>query len=189
MVVSKDREELIVNQLSDGEKCTLAMIGDLARRMAIANPHMANPLDTEAVALIDEIELHLHPAWQRRITDALRETFPNTQFILSTHSPQVLSHLAPECVWLLERSRRGITATHPECAYGQTADRILEDIMDVAARPEAVERQLKELFLAIEEGRLDDASNRCKALGRELGTDPDLVKAKSLIHRKRVLRR
>lgn len=189
MVVSKDREELIVNQLSDGEKCTLAMIGDLARRMAIANPHMANPLDTEAVALIDEIELHLHPAWQRRITDAMRETFPNTQFILSTHSPQVLSHLAPECVWLLERSRRGITATHPESAYGQSSNRILEDIMDVAARPETVEKRLKELFLAIEDGNLDDASNQCQALREGLGADPDLVRAESLIHRKRVLHR
>jgi len=189
MVVSKNGEELIVNQLSDGEKCTLAMIGDLARRMAIANPSMANPLESEAVVLIDEIELHLHPAWQRRITDALKDIFPHTQFILSTHSPQVLSHLKPEHVWLLRYNNGRVTATHPESIYGQSSNRILEDIMDVAARPETVESQLEELFLAIDDGCLDDASNQCQALREEIGSDPALVRAESLIHRKRVLHR
>ena len=93
MMVDKEREELIVNQLSDGEKCTLAMVGDVARRMAIANPGIRDPLEGEAVVLIDEIDLHLHPGWQRHIVGALRETFPNCQFLLSTHSPQILSHV------------------------------------------------------------------------------------------------
>ena len=103
MIVAKDGEELSVDQLSDGETCTLAMAGDLARRMAVANPSMENPLNSEAVVLIDELDLHLHPAWQRRITTSLRETFPRCQFLLSTHSPQILSHLEPECIWMLER--------------------------------------------------------------------------------------
>ena len=89
MVVDKDGEELIVNQLSDGEKCTLAMVGDLARRLAIANPNMSDPLHGEAIALIDEADLHLHPAWQRRLAPAFAETFPNGQFLLSTHSPAI----------------------------------------------------------------------------------------------------
>ncbi|MBU5477732.1 AAA family ATPase [Eubacterium sp. MSJ-13] len=53
--------------MSDGEKCTIALFGDLARRMALANPNKDNPLDGEGIVLIDEIELHLHPLWQRRI--------------------------------------------------------------------------------------------------------------------------
>lgn len=76
--------------MSDGEKCTIALFGDLARRMALANPNKDNPLDGEGIVLIDEIELHLHPLWQRRILNVLKKVFPNIQFIVSTHSPQVL---------------------------------------------------------------------------------------------------
>ena len=189
MVISKGRELLIVNQLSDGEKCTLALFGDLARRMAVANPYATDPLDSQAVVLIDEIDLHLHPAWQRRITDALTDTFPNTQFIVSTHSPQILGHLDPACIWLLQRGKSGVTVTHPESSFGQTTNRILEDIMEVSARPQAVERLLGKLFLAIEHGELDDASQQCRELREAVGADPDLVKAESLIHRKRILGR
>ena len=59
--------------------------------MALGNPHYDNPLNCEAIALIDEVDLHLHPAWQQRVLDDLLRTFPNTQFIVSTHSPQVLT--------------------------------------------------------------------------------------------------
>ena len=152
MVVEKNRKELIVNQLSDGEKCTLALAGDLARRMAIANPHMRDPLQGEAVVLIDEIDLHLHPGWQRSIIPVLKETFPNCQFLLSTHSPQILSHLDRNSIWLLERGRSNVVAKRPEDAYGQEANRILEDLMNVPARPQEIQKKLADLFLEIEKG-------------------------------------
>lgn len=93
MVATKNGENLKIEQLSDGEKCTLAMVGDLARRLAIANYNMKNPLLGEGIVLIDEIELHLHPSWQGRIVPVLMETFPNIQFIITTNSPKVLSEL------------------------------------------------------------------------------------------------
>ena len=102
MTLEKDGKELIVNQLSDGEKCLLAMVGDLARRLAIANPSLSNPLEGEGVVLIDEIELHLHPQWQRKIIDSLEKTFPKCQFIVTTHSPQVLSFVKKEQVFIIE---------------------------------------------------------------------------------------
>ena len=187
MVVKKNREELIVNQLSDGEKCTLAMVGDLARRLAIANPYMNDPLESEAIVLIDEIDLHLHPAWQRHIVPALKETFPNCQFLLSTHSPQILSHLDRNSIWLLERTKSGIGAKRPEDAYGQEAGRILEDLMDVPARPQEVKDRLTKLFLAIEQGRLKKAKRLVDDIRSEIGVDPGLVKANVLIHRKEML--
>ena len=187
MVVKKNREELIVNQLSDGEKCTLAMVGDLARRMAIANPHMRDPLQGEAIVLIDEIDLHLHPGWQRHIIPALKETFPNCQFLLSTHSPQILSHLDRNSIWLLERTKSGFSAKRPADAYGQEAGRILEDLMNVPARPQEIHDQLTDLFLAIEKGRLKKAKQLLSDMQGEIGVDPDLVKADVLIHRKEVL--
>ena len=189
MVVEKDREELIVNQLSDGEKCTLAMVGDLARRMAIANPDVKDPLMGDAIVLIDEADLHLHPAWQRRLVPAFVETFPNCQFLLSTHSPAILSHLKPDNIWILKRAKKGIEATRPNSAYGQTMDRILEDIMDVPARPEKVKDHMARLFLAIERGKLERAERILGELQHEIGADPDLVKAQVLIRRKEVLGR
>ena len=187
MVVEKHQEELLVNQLSDGEKCTLAMVGDLARRMAVANPHMKDPLSSEAVVLIDEVDLHLHPAWQRRFVSALEETFPNSQFILSTHSPAILSHVDTSGIWLLERASHGIDAKRPTDSYGQAVDRIMEDIMNVPARPEEVGKELSRLFRAIERGELTKAKGILHELKAEIGTDPDLVKADVFIQRKEVL--
>jgi len=80
-----------VDQLSDGYKTVLAMVMDIAARMAEANPHMSNPLDSEAIVMIDEVDLHLHPRWQQRILIDLQRTFANAQFIVTTHSPQVLT--------------------------------------------------------------------------------------------------
>ncbi len=187
MVVEKDERELTVNQLSDGEKCTLAMVGDMARRMAIANPTLANPLEGEGVALIDEIDLHLHPAWQRRIVGALKETFPNCQFLLTTHSPQVLGHLRPECIWVLERAESGVVANRPEEAFGLESGRILEDIMGVSSRPQEVKNKLRELFLAIDGGKTNKAKRLATEIRRQVGEDPDLVKADILISRREVL--
>ena len=187
MVVEKNGEELIVNQLSDGEKCTLAMAGDLARRMAIANPAMKDPLGTEAVVLIDEIDLHLHPGWQRHIVSALAKTFANTQFLLSTHSPTILSQLKSDSIWIMEKTKSGVVANRPEDAYGQAVDRILEDIMNVPARPREIETKLKNLFFAIDKGNTKKAKRLLDCLQRTIGTDPALIKADVLIHRLEVL--
>ena len=122
--------------------------------------------DAPAVVLVDEADLHLHPGWQRTLTGSLRKTFPNTQFILSTHSPQLINHVDVEHVWLLAQTGRRITASRPIDAYGQTAGRILEDSMNVPERPDEIAEQLKHLFLAIDEGNLDEASRyrtRCRA--------------------------
>ena len=187
MVVKKDGEELIVNQLSDGEKCTLAMVGDLARRTAIANPTMQDPLESEGIVLIDEIDLHLHPGWQRRVVPALQQTFPNCQFLLSTHSPQILGHLCPENIWMLESASSGVVGRRPDDAYGQTTNRILEDIMDVPARPQEVKDRLADLFLAIEERKMKKAKRLLSDVRKRIGTDPDLVKAGVLIQRREAL--
>ena len=93
LVVKKDGAELNVDKLSDGEKCTLALMGDLARRLALANQGAEDPLHGEGLVLIDEIELHMHPSWQRKILPVLCQTFPNIQFIITTHSPQVLGEV------------------------------------------------------------------------------------------------
>ena len=187
MVVLKNGEELIVNQLSDGEKCALAMIGDLARRMAIANPAAGDPLHGKGIVLIDEIDLHLHPRWQREVVTALQKTFPNCQFIVSTHSPQVVSHVKQERIWILERTKAEVSASHPVESFGQTTGSILEDMMDVPERPQEIKKQLSSLFRAIQEERLETAKTLLAKLQNTIGSDPELVNAEVHISRKEML--
>jgi predicted ATP-binding protein involved in virulence len=127
MIVQKEGTALEVNQLSDGEKCLLAMAGDLGRRLALANPSLADPLSAEAVVLIDEIELHLHPGWQRMVVDALQRTFPNCQFIMTTHSPQVLSQVPAQAVILIDRFQR---KELPAGTLGRDSNSILAEIFE-----------------------------------------------------------
>lgn len=82
--------ELRIEQLSEGYKIVIAMVADLAARMAEANPDMDNPLNSTGIVLIDEVDLHLHPRWQRDILSQLTKVFPNIQFVVSTHSPVIV---------------------------------------------------------------------------------------------------
>lgn len=190
MTVNKNGEELIVNQLSDGEKCLLAMVGDLARRLAIANPGLPDPLQGEGVVLIDEIELHLHPQWQREIIPALTRTFPNCQFIVTTHSPQIISHVQPENIYVLESTPEGIVAQHPSSSYGRDSNRILEDLMGTPARPQPIKDEILELFRIIDRGDLEAAKQLRDQIIDQIGSDePELVKADVLMRRKEILKR
>lgn len=83
-------KELRIEQLSDGYKIAIAMVADIAARMAEANPDMDNPLNSSGIILIDEVDQHLHPQWQRTILNSLHTIFPNVQFIVTTHSPSVV---------------------------------------------------------------------------------------------------
>ncbi|WP_375469341.1 AAA family ATPase [uncultured Nostoc sp.] len=190
MTVQKQGQEFIINQLSDGEKCLLAMVGDLARRLAIANPGLPDPLQGNGVVLIDEIELHLHPKWQREIIPALTRTFPNCQFIVTTHSPQVISQVKPEGIYILEKTDEGVVAKRPESSFGRDSNRILEDLMGVPARPQEIKDRLHELFRLIDEGNLDSARQLSQEIANIIGQDePELVKASVSIRRKEILKR
>ncbi|NEP09368.1 MAG: AAA family ATPase [Symploca sp. SIO2C1] len=188
MTVAKAEQELIIDQLSDGEKCLLAMVGDIARRLAIANPSLENPLHGSGVVLIDEIELHLHPSWQRRIISSLTDTFPNCQFIVTTHSPQVVSHVKPERVYVLEKDDNVIIAYHPESSFGRDSNRILVDLMGVDERPEQIKKNLLTLFRLIDAGDLDQARELRQQLAQEIGGgEPEFAKADMLIRRKEII--
>ncbi|KAM3091557.1 AAA family ATPase [Phormidesmis sp. 146-35] len=190
MTVQKQGQELIINQLSDGEKCLLAMVGDLARRLAIANPGLPDPLQGEGVVLIDEIELHLHPKWQREIIPALVRTFPNCQFIVTTHSPQILSHVKPDQIYSLESTPEGIRAIHPKYSYGRNSGSLLEDLMDVSARPQEIQNKLQELFRLISGDDIDKAKQKYEELVQEIrADDEELVRAQASIRRKEILSR
>ncbi len=175
-------------KLSDGEKCLLAIIGDLARRLAIANPFLNNRLHGKGIVMIDEVDLHLHPSWQRIVVPLLETTFPNCQFILTTHSAQVLSHVRkPESIFLLKFTDDGIQAGHPESVYGLDSNRILEDLMDVSERPVEIKTLIENLFDIIDRKDLENARDQLKSLKQNIGTDPQLTKAEVLIRRMEII--
>ena len=193
MEIKKNGKKFIIDQLSDGEKCLIAMIGDLARRMAIANPVRENPLYGDGVVLIDEIDLHLHPKWQRMVVSRLVEVFPNCQFIISTHSPHVITHVHPDNLYVLKQTKTGAIAERPSESYGKTVDRVLEDLMGLATtRPDKVTKSLNDLYELISLGQLAQAKQLLAEMTGEvegdpdllIGSDPDLVKAEVWIKRK-----
>lgn len=91
------RQTLPFRLLSDGQRNMLATVADIAHRAAILNPHLNEQVltHTSGVVLIDEIDLHLHPKWQRSVVEDLRRTFPKIQFIVTTHSPFIIQSLKP----------------------------------------------------------------------------------------------
>ena len=166
------------------------MVGDLARRLAIANPGNIDPLQGSGVILIDEIELHLHPKWQRQIIPALTRTFPNCQFIITTHSPQVVSHVKPDSLYLLQATSDETVVQQPESSFGRDSNSILEDIMGVPERPSEIQDSLRDLFRLIEQGNLNSARQLREDLASEIGEDdPEFVRADVLIRRKEILNR
>lgn len=178
MVITKKSLELQVDQLSDGEKAILALSGDLARRLATANPGRSDALEGRAIVLIDELEMHLHPGWQRRTVVQLREAFPNCQFIVSSHSPQIVSEVEPEGVFLLKDA----TIQRTDRSKGWTSNLILEELMEVAARPADAKAEIETMYEAIDDGEFDKARRLLEALEMSLGVDdPGLTAARATL--------
>lgn len=136
MVRDGQAEQFPVRSLSDGEKGIISLVADIAYRMALLNPGLLdNILKTPGVVLIDEIDLHLHPAWQKKIVSDLTRIFPNIQFIMTTYSPSILVNVSNENVLLLDHFHlyRPQTTT-----YGRTVDEVLQEVMDINVRPDKI---------------------------------------------------
>lgn len=188
MEIKKKGQTLTVDQLSDGEKCLMALVGDIARRLSICNAQSKQPLDGRGVIMIDEIDMHLHPKWQGMVVPKLREVFPNCQFLISTHSPHVLTRVQPENIRLMEIDGEEMRAHKVHESYGKTANRILEDLMGLeSTRPNIIDEQLDTLFNSIREGNLTLARDLHAKIQNAIGEDPELSKASVLIKRKELI--
>ncbi|MDU9048367.1 MAG: AAA family ATPase [Candidatus Electrothrix sp. Rat3] len=180
-----EEKTLLFYQLSSGEKHLIAFVVALAVSLARSFPEAENPLHGEAVFLIDAIELHLHPSWQREIIPKLLHSFPNCQFIMTTHSPQVLGNIKPESIFLLKREDDEIICEQPDESYGMTMDRVLELVMDEESRPNRkVREEIESLFEHISREEFDKASDLINTLKQDIPTDPDVIRAEMLLHRK-----
>ncbi len=174
----KNEELVYFDQLSDGEKGYMLLVGDIARRLAIANPAKANPLEGKGIVLIDEIELHLHPKWQRAVVPQLLKTFPSCQFIVSSHSPQVLGEVKPDSIWILEE---GALPYHPERSYGMDSAELLNETMGAESRNADVSAKLRKIDRAMNDGDFDEARALIQELAQKTKTIPALLEANATL--------
>lgn len=191
-------EDLYLEQLSGGYRVMLALVVDLARRMGQANPHMENPLESEAIVLIDEVDLHLHPSWQQRVLSDLLRTFPKTQFIVSTHSPQVLTTIQPENIFMVSNEAGGVKLySTPGPTLEVEAGYVLHAEMGVEQRPAMdtgrASEFVKELYryqrlVDTDQGEGEDATALRRWLESISPRDPALTRADAEIRRRAVLR-
>lgn len=180
MAIDKDGVTLNVSQLSQGEKSMMALVGDIARRLAMMNQSLDNPLEGDGIVLIDEVDLHLHPRWQRSLIRQLSETFPNCQFVLTTHSPLVISDAKDVLCYVLDdgnlQERNGL--------YGLDANQVLLEVMDTDIRNSEVQQRLNRLLERLQNGDLDDAKKLFSELSLELPEGHlELAKAALLIRK------
>ena len=176
VVIKKDDIELDFSMLSDGEKEIITIFGDIARRLALANDELENPLEGDGIILIDEIDLHLHPSWQRKICKALIETFPNCQFIITTHSPQILGELQPQDIRLLNNFKVSV----PSQSYGLDSNTVLDTLQNVSnetLRQNAdVSVKLDRISDLIDESEFKSARDKLMELEKELnGSTPETI--------------
>lgn len=177
-----EKIELSVNQLSSGYRNMLALVMDFARRLAQANPQMENPLEAEAILMIDELDLHLHPTWQQKIIPDLRKVFPNTQIIATTHSPEIVTTVQRHQVKILEDYQ---IKECPSPTRGMKSSDVVRYVLGLDnLRPNTEEsRTLTALFEAIDNGNLEEAKRLRDKLQDWKSFDPDITRADMQIRR------
>ncbi|HEK2897046.1 AAA family ATPase [Proteus terrae] len=183
MKVVKDGTHFSIDQLSYGEKSLLAMIGDIARRLTLLNITLDNPLEGKGVILIDEPDVHLHPQWQRRLITLLDKTFPNCQFVLTTHSPLLISDHKDILVYSIEKGQ----IEEVSSLYGQDINSVLSEIMDTDFINQKVQSQIGDILDAIQNTDIATAKNLLAELEQDVSTNNiELVKAQLLLKKKEV---
>ena len=183
-VVDKRGQPFFLHQLSDGERGLLALVFDLTRRLAIANPDSDNPIsEGVALVLIDEIELHLHPKWQRDVMIRLPTIFNSCQFVITTHSPQVLGEVPARCVRLLVPKEGRVVVETPAMSYGVDSNWILNVLMGADEMNQDVGRELEDISRLIQARELEVAKVKVTALRNSVGNTAATQKLASLLDR------
>lgn len=187
--------QLPVAMLSDGIRSMLTLVADIAFRTVKLNPNLgpAAATETDGIVLIDEVDMHLHPAWQQTVLTSLSEAFPRIQFIVTTHSPQVLSTVRSQSVRLLSRDIASNSMASQPIAntYGEPSGDVLESVMHVDPQPPVAEREdLRRLTELVDQGQygLDEASHLLNELKQALGEKhPQLQRLIRSIQRQKAL--
>lgn len=166
------------HELSDGYKNTLSLVGDIAYRMAVLNPQLLGEVTkkTPGIVLIDEVDQHLHPLWQKNILRCLMQIFPKVQFVVTTHSPSIISSAINSNLILLDNDG---CHYYGKDAYGKDVNSVLYEIMGAGYRPDEIEIKLKEFNDCLDRRDFEKAKNILDELTDLLGEkNTDVVNAK-----------
>lgn len=172
MVVSIAGQEQPFYNLSAGQKVMVALAADIAIKAVTLNAHVFEPGEpgekeplevlrrSPGVVLIDELDVHLHPRWQRQVPQALKETFPGIQFVCTSHSPQIIGELPASEVVLLDEGN----AEHPATTLGMDSNWILQVLMGTQDQNSEIKEQIAAGIDAAQAGRLDEAAELLESL-------------------------
>ncbi len=167
------------DQLSDGIKNILAMVADIAYRCVLLNGHLGEDAAKKStgIVMIDEVDMHLHPSWQQTVAGSLQAAFPKIQFVLTTHSPQVLSTVPAECIRILSD---GEVHAAPAGSKGAESSRLLKRIFEVDTRPQADENtqllQAYEKLVYADQWNTEEAKQKRRQLDEiYAGEEPKLT--------------
>ncbi|MFR8248001.1 MAG: AAA family ATPase [Lachnospiraceae bacterium] len=163
-------EDLVlpVSDLSSGYQSLIWMVFDIAYRMAILNPNKRSEVcATKGIVLIDEIDMHLHPKWQWNIIDSLRKTFPNVQFIATTHSPILFA--SAKDVWIIDIEEAEYQYGYSH--YGMDINTALQAYQNTTQIPEEVQKRVNQFYDALDEEDYGEAKQILEEL--EKATAPD----------------
>lgn len=180
-------QKFAMEEMSDGYKNTLSMIGDIAYRMAVLNPTLGDQVleKTPGVVLIDEIDLHLHPQWQQTILTDLHAIFPEVQFIVSSHAPAVINSVPREQIRILDHGEIYMPAAQ---TYGRDANSILREVMNVSERPADIKQRMDLFYAHMDENNYEEADKVLTEIEAIVGTtDPDIAAARTSLDLERIL--
>ena len=160
------RVSIPVSQLSDGYKGIVSLVADMAYRMALLNPQFGENIiqKTDGIVLIDEVDLHLHPAWQHTILSVLTNIFPEIQFIVTTHAPAVISSVRSENLFILKDNQAVDAASQ---VYGKDVNTILKEIMGVTERNPQISELFMQFYELLDQKHFDEAERVLDEIDRE----------------------
>ncbi|MDH0306689.1 retron Ec78 anti-phage system effector ATPase PtuA [Aeromonas caviae] len=168
-----------INQLSKGQRILVSLAGDIAYRLVKLNPDAIEPLKGTGIILIDEIELHLHPKWQQEVITGLLKTFPNIQFIITTHSPQVLSTVDKSNIRKISFNDMGelVVKTPTFQTKGVTSADILSRIMDINSTPENIQEAIwvKNFSNALIKNNKNEVEHYLEKIKKHFGVEHPVV--------------
>ncbi len=183
--VKLDGKRVHVSNLSGGEMSYIILLADLARRLQVFDPD--RPLnEIPAIVLIDEVELNLHPGWQNEVVPTLADVFRGCQFIVTTHSPQVLSGVKAGNVRIIEEDVPGWSSkvTMPRSTRGRTSNYLLEGVLGARERLPLVRTLIDTFNAAIDRNDLVGAKDAFNKIEQEISDDVPTL----LVLRKRLKR-
>jgi predicted ATP-binding protein involved in virulence len=201
-----DRDQIVLSicgnaqpfdNLSAGQRMMLALIADLAIKAVTQNAYLLPPDElgaeddpvprvlklTPGLVLIDEVDVHLHPIWQRRIATDLKGTFPAIQFVCTSHSPQLIGELQPDEIRMMHNN----VFSQPALSFGMDSNWVVEVLMGGSKCNAQVKARLAKIFQLINDRNLAEAECETHLLRGEIGNSDELQRAVSMVERIKVL--